>query len=36
MESMINGDVTGVYSDRGTSVDERLNRVKNNLLDKKV
>ncbi len=36
MESMINGDVTGVYSDRGTSVDERLDRVKNNLLDKKV
>jgi len=36
VESMVNGDVAGVYSHQGLSVDERPGRVKNNLLDKKV
>lgn len=36
MESMIEGDVAGTYSDSGDKIDETLLRVNRNLLDKKI
>jgi len=36
MESMIEGDVAGTYSDSGDKIDETLLRLNRNLLDKKV
>ncbi|NLW90817.1 MAG: flagellar protein FlgN [Syntrophomonadaceae bacterium] len=36
MESMIEGDVAGTYSDSGDKIDESLLRVNRNLLDKKI
>lgn len=36
MESMIEGDVAGTYSDNGDNIDETLLRVNRNLLDKKI
>lgn len=36
MESMIEGDVAGTYSDSGDKIDETVLRVNRNLLDKKI